>query len=231
MFDSWEYPGSQGIGCNVVSPQDTTNYLAFLQLLRKDPVGKNLIISAATSLLPWKGPNGNPLTDVSGFAKVFDYISIMNYDVSGPWLSYVGPNAPLDDSCAPAANRQGSAIAGVKAWTAAGMPIHKIVLGVASYGHSFTVHPNEAFGGSGQNLVAYPSFDSSKPPNGDAWDGGAGTDVCGNNNPPGGIFDFWGLVKGGFLNKDGSVAKGIYSRYDTCSQTVRFRSCFRQASR
>ena len=44
---SWEFPGKQSIGCNVVSPSDTANYLLFLQELRKDPIGAQLILTAA----------------------------------------------------------------------------------------------------------------------------------------------------------------------------------------
>ncbi|KAI0784678.1 chitinase [Abortiporus biennis] len=219
-FD-WEYPGNQGIGCNVVSPNDTTNFLLFLQQLRQDPIGRNLFLTAATSVLPWKGPQGTPLTDVSGFAKVLNYIAIMNYDISGSWLSYVGPNAPLDDSCAPAANQQGSATAAIKAWTAAGIPENQIVLGVPSYGHSFRVPVNDAFTGTNGtgSLVAFPPFDAQDPTVGDAWDDAAGTDECGNPTGPGGNFDFWGLIDGGFLKSNGDVADGIAYRFDTCSQT------------
>lgn len=34
----------------------------------------NLILSAAVSLKPFLDSNGNPMSDVSGFAKVLDYI-------------------------------------------------------------------------------------------------------------------------------------------------------------
>jgi chitinase len=44
-----------------------------------------MILTAATSSLPWNGPDGQPLTDVSGFAKVLDYVAIMNYDIWGHW--------------------------------------------------------------------------------------------------------------------------------------------------
>ncbi|KIK75153.1 glycoside hydrolase family 18 protein, partial [Paxillus rubicundulus Ve08.2h10] len=133
----WEYPNSQGTGCNTISPNDTQNFLAFLQELRKDPVGAKLTISAATSILPFIDATGSHSTDVTGFAEVFDYITVMNYDVFGPWSAAVGPNAPLNDTCAPPDDQVGSAVTAVKAWTAAGMPLNKIVLGVAAYGHSF----------------------------------------------------------------------------------------------
>ena len=103
------------------------------------------------------------------------------------------------------------------------MPPHQIVLGVASYGHSFTVAPEDAFDCENDDdvLVPYPPFDKSKQPLGDAWDDPTvGTDECGNPTGPEGNFDFWGLIKGGFLFENGTVAEGIAYRFDECSQTA-----------
>ncbi|KAI0076134.1 chitinase [Panus rudis PR-1116 ss-1] len=222
-FD-WEYPGNQGIGCNVISPNDTSNFLSFLQQLRKDPVGQKLILTAAAPITPWKGPDGNSLTDVSEFAKVLDYVAVMNYDISGPWLDYVGANAPLNDTCAPEANQQGSAVSALKAWTDAKFPAHQLVLGVPSYGHSFTVDVSDALDcdadGDASVLAEFPPFDKSNPPTGDAWADAAGPDECGVQQPPGGNYDFWGLVTNGFLFENGTVASGIDYRFDECSQTA-----------
>lgn len=145
----------------------------------------------------------------------------MNYDIWGSWSSAVGPNAPLNDTCASPANQQGSAVSGVAQWSAAGMPANQIVLGVASYGHSFFVDKSAAITSSGK-MNAYPAFDASKQPTGDKWDDGAGTDECGNVSGPGGNFDFWGLIDAGFLTSNGTAASGIDYRFDTCSQTVGF---------
>lgn len=216
-FD-WEYPNKQGIGCNAISPDDSANFLSLLQLLRTTPSTKNLILSAAVSITPFASTTGAPMTDVSAFAKVLDFIEMMNYDIWGSWSSAVGPNAPLDDSCAPAPDQQGSATSGVKAWMAAGMPANQIVLGVAAYGHSFSVSPQNAL--QGGSLVAFPSFNKNNQPAGDNWDGAPGTDVCGNPTPQGGIFNFWGLIANGFLTSSGQPAEGIDYRFDTCSQTA-----------
>src|SRR6266851_689184 len=145
----------------------------------------------------------------------------MNYDVWGSWSPSVGPNAPLDDSCAP--SPQGSAKSAVKAWTGAGFPIHKIILGVPAYGHSYHVDPSNALDASGK-LKPYVPFDKSQQPAGDKWDSTAsGVDSCGNPNVVGGLFNFWGLIDGGFLAQNGTVAKGIDYTFDQCSQTVSYR--------
>ncbi|KAF8622115.1 hypothetical protein AX15_007250 [Amanita polypyramis BW_CC] len=216
-FD-WEYPGLQGVGCNLVNPQDSANFLAFLQELRSHPDGAKLILTAATQIVPFRGVNGQPSTNVAGFAHVLDWAAIMNYDVWGPWSPKVGPNAPLDDSCAEPANRIGSAMSAVKAWHAAGFPYNRLVLGVASYGHSFRVKPSNAF--SGYSLASYPQFDSSNEPVGDAWDDAAGVDVCGNPTGPGGNVNFWGLVSLGYLNNHGKPQNGIAYKFDDCSKTA-----------
>ncbi|KAF9481870.1 glycoside hydrolase family 18 protein [Pholiota conissans] len=218
-FD-WEYPANQGIGCNAISPKDTTNFLSFLQELRKDPVGSGLILTAATSIVPFFGPDGNPLTDVSGFSKVLDWIAIMNYDIWGPWSPTVGPNAPLNDTCASSQNQAGSAVSAVRQWNKAGIPVDQIVLGVAAYGHSFQVSKANAFKpGSTTAIAAFPAFNTSAHPSGDSWDDAAGVDVCGNPQTAGGNIDFWGLVQLGYLNADGTPKTNIAYRFDTCSQT------------
>jgi chitinase len=132
----------------------------------------------------------------------------------------VGPNAPLYDTCAPAADQEGSAVSAVKAWSTAGFPPNRTILGVASFGYSFHVNQSGALDASG-NINLYAPFDKSQQPKGDKWDYPAGSvDVCGNPNVVG-IFDFWGLIDGGFLLYDGTVANGIDYYFDNCSRTVR----------
>lgn len=217
-FD-WEYPGRQGIGCNTISPSDSANFLALLQELRQDPLGAKLTLTAAASITPFAGPDGNPMADVSAFAKVLDWIAIMNYDIWGPWSPTVGPNAPLDDSCAAAENRVGSGVSAVNSWHAAGIPLNQIVLGVPAYGHSFRVNKSDALVNGTQTLAPHPKFDATNRPVGDAWDDAAGPDECGAAQLPGGTMDFWALVEQGYLNRDGSFANGVPHSYDQCSQT------------
>ena len=144
----------------------------------------------------------------------------MNYDIWGSWSNSVGPNAPLDDSCAPAGDQDGSAMSAVKAWTTAGFPADQIILGVAAYGHSFHVAQSSAVNAS-SNIQLFAPFDKSQQPAGDKWDGTAtGVDECGNPNVVGGVFDFWGLIDGGFLTNNGTAANGIDYTFDNCSQTV-----------
>ena len=67
----------KGLACNVISPEDVANLLAFFKEVRAHPDGKNLYLTAAGSLNPWNGPDGKASTDLKGFADVLDYIMIM----------------------------------------------------------------------------------------------------------------------------------------------------------
>ncbi|KAJ7586301.1 chitinase [Mycena floridula] len=223
-FD-WEYPNHQGVGCNVINSDDTANFLAFLQELRQTSIGKNLTLSAATSLKPWMDASGQPSKDVSAFSKVLDYIAIMNYDVwSNEFSPTAGPNAPLNDTCAPTADQTGSAVSSVQAWLNAGFPVNQIALGVPSYGHSFVVDPSAALQNSSKpanttTLASYPPYNASKGHTGDSWDDDGGDDVCGVFQGPSGVYNFWGMIADGYLDVNGSVKKGIDYRFDECSQT------------
>ncbi|KAF8160708.1 glycoside hydrolase superfamily [Crassisporium funariophilum] len=220
-FD-WEFPGIQGIGCNLVNSNDTSNFLSFLQELRNSTIGKNLILSAATYVTPWVDSTGSPSTNVAEFSKVLDYMAIMNYDIKSNPATGAGPSSPLDDSCAPVGARAGSAKSAVSAWTDAGMPIDQIVLGVPAYGHSFVISPNQLLtNASNPNaaLSAYPAFTVGVERRGDRWDGDGGLDTCGVMTGPGGVYTYWGLIEEGFLNEDGSVQPGIEYRFDDCSET------------
>lgn len=216
-FD-FEYPNRQGLGCNTISANDTTNFLLFLQELRSLPGASDVQFTAASSLFPWNNAEGVQSTDLSGFADVLDYIMIMNYDLYGMWSANTGPNAPLASAC-DARNNQGSATAGIDAWIAAGVPADKIVLGVAAYGHGFRVNQTSALG-NGTKLNFYANFNSSDRFQGSSWDNDPPIDDCGNAQPHGGTYPFWSMItEAGFLDESGEPLDGIVSAYDDCSQT------------
>ncbi|PVG03691.1 glycoside hydrolase [Serendipita vermifera] len=127
----WEYPNAAGAG-NEYSPDDAENLLTFLELLRKTlpPSAK---ISAATALWPFAGKDGQPLRDVSRFARVLDWIMLMNYDVWGS-SPEPGPNAPLSDECGTSTQPLANAKAAIQSWIEAGFPPAQIVLGIPAYG-------------------------------------------------------------------------------------------------
>lgn len=147
----------------------------------------------------------------------------MNYDVKSNFSVGAGPNAPLDDSCAPPGARIGSAMSAVKAWTAAGIPASQIVLGVPAYGHSFVTNlPSGSSNSAAENpsSLLYPPYFANVEHHGDKWDGEGGLDVCGAAQGPGGVYTYWGLMQEGFLDQSGLPLNGVLSGFDNCSQTV-----------
>ena len=129
----WEYPGTQGAEGNIIAPQDSANYLLFLRLLRST-LPSDAFISAATQVWPFADESGRPMKDVSEFAKVLDWVAIMNYDIWGS-SSTPGPNSPLSDACGTSTQPLGNAYAAVESWTNAGFPANQLVLGTAAYGY------------------------------------------------------------------------------------------------
>ncbi|GAA5950408.1 hypothetical protein JCM21900_003725 [Sporobolomyces salmonicolor] len=128
----WEYPGTQGAAGNEVSTSDTANLLLFLKALRAALPNKRL--STCTTQQAYIGANGSPLTNVAAYAAVLDNILVMNYDVWGA-SSTPGPNAPLEDSCSGSMQPNANELSAIQAWTAAGMPASKILMGIPAYGY------------------------------------------------------------------------------------------------
>jgi chitinase len=212
-----------GVGCNVKNINDTANFLAFLHQLRNTTAGSNVTLSATAGITPWADSKGIPSKNVSDFSNALDFVTLMSYDIASNSTFGAGSSSPLFDSCAPISARTGSVESGVSAWTAAGFPKNQIVIGVPAYGHSFSV----LSGGSGPNtsttLPMYP-FYSEVRVRGDNWDAFPNaTNVCGVQEGCGGTYEYWGLIKGGFLNPDGSPQTGIKYRFDNCTKTVGLR--------
>ncbi|TFK88544.1 glycoside hydrolase family 18 protein [Polyporus arcularius HHB13444] len=207
----WEYPnGNKSVAGDLFrDDDDTSNFLAFLKTLRSK--ASNLTLSAAAPGQPWLDMHQKPWTNMSEFASVLDFVVIMNYDRFGSWSATAGPNAALDDSCvANATLRQGSAVSSIKAWTDAGFPASKLVLGVPAYGHGFPVPAGHATNPN-RSIALYPPVDASRLPlHGDKWDDPAA---------PGGTFTFQGLMDNGYLKQDGTPADGIYYTFDNCTKT------------
>ncbi|KAJ4005551.1 hypothetical protein NW752_002384 [Fusarium irregulare] len=216
-FD-WEYPNKQGLGCNVINKDDTANFLEFLQELRKDPVGKEMFLTAAGSLFPWNDKNGTASKDLGGFADVLDYIMIMNYDLYGAWAPVAGPNAALSRSC-DERNTMGAGDEAVAKWTGAGIPASQIVLGLPNYAHGFRVNATSAFNKQ-KKLNLYPAQNSTDRFQGSSWDDDPRIDDCGNPSPPSGTYPFWSMIEEAkFLDTKGNPAPGIAYTWDKCSKT------------
>ncbi|KAJ7670472.1 glycoside hydrolase superfamily [Mycena rosella] len=105
--------------CNAVAANDSVNFLAFLQQLQQE--NSTLLLTATVGTEPFMGGDGNPMADVSAFAKVLNRIELMVYDTWNPNKT-AGAKAPLTD-CAP--HQFGSVTSAVAAWTAAKFPVEQ----------------------------------------------------------------------------------------------------------
>ncbi|KAG6826963.1 hypothetical protein H0H92_013737 [Tricholoma furcatifolium] len=198
-FD-WEFPNELGVG-NLYSPSDASNYIAFLSDLRAE-LGPEAFITLSVSTSPFLGSNNQSMPDVSSLAEPISYIAIMNYDIYGPFSSTTGPNAPLNLTCSSysEARSNPSATSAIQAWIDAQMPASQIVLGVPSYGHTYSVPSSQAL--SNNNTISlYSNFS------------GSGTKS--------GQYTFAQMVSLGYLSESGaaSTASNISYFFDNCSQT------------
>ncbi|KAJ9068703.1 hypothetical protein DSO57_1026045 [Entomophthora muscae] len=137
----WEYPGRAAAKCNVYAPDDSANYLLLLKELRaaldKEFPNDHKLITAAVRVKPFDGPDGKPMADVSAFAKYFDFINIMAYDIMGSWSNTIGPNAPFVADTVKGGDSF-SYTQGIDDWLAAGFPPSKLTAGLAFYGRTLT---------------------------------------------------------------------------------------------
>lgn len=136
----WEYPGRLGDNCNAFDPQvDASNFLKFLQNLRQQldkTFGQRAkLLTLAVRVEPFDGPNG-PISDVSEYAKVVDFASIMAFDINGGWNNATGPNTPFNYE--PGKGLQVSFVSAIDAWTKAGWPASQLNAGYGFYGRSTT---------------------------------------------------------------------------------------------
>jgi chitinase len=144
----WEYPVGGGLSTNIKRSADKTNFTLLLQKLREklDAQGS---IDGQKYLLTIAGGAGSfyvTNTELSKIAGYVDYATIMTYDMHGTWDGYTDLNAPLYAPSEASPQYKWSVDQSVKAWTGAGFPASKIVLGMPFYGYIYT---NVTGGGNG----------------------------------------------------------------------------------
>jgi len=130
----WEYPGQIGDN-NVFRPEDKENFTSILKLLREklDSVaaGKNkYLLTIAT------GANQSYLdhTNMQEAQQYLDFINIMTYDYFTGGSKITGHHANLEFSKFDNKTYNRSSRNAVEEHINAGIPVHKIVLGVPFYG-------------------------------------------------------------------------------------------------
>jgi GH18 family chitinase/LysM repeat protein len=139
----WEYPGAPDIpGIPPAEKDEGKNYLAFLVVLKNLLKGKSVSIAAPSSYWYLKQ---YPIKDIS---KVIDYIVYMTYDLHGQWDT---ENSFSQEGCA-----HGNCLRSqvnltetqysLAMITKAGVPSHKVIVGVTSYGRSFKMAEAGCYG-------------------------------------------------------------------------------------
>lgn len=140
----WEFPVEGGEPGVKHRPEDADNYLLLIRELRerlrvqevKD--GRPYLLTVATSA------TAGTLTVRFRFPELsdhVDWINLMAYNLSGPWLPETGHQAPLygNPQAPPPAH---SVAAGINRYLSLGVPRDKLVIGVPFYGQGLKSVPN-----------------------------------------------------------------------------------------
>lgn len=151
----WEYPKGS---------DDKKNFVLLLKELREafeaeaqELKKPRLLLSAAVPVGPDNIRGGY---DVPAIASYLDFINLMAYDFHGKWERETGHNAPL---YAPSTDsewrKQLSVDNAASLWVKMGAPKEKLVIGMPTYGRSFTLAnpdkhgPNAPASGGGREGV------------------------------------------------------------------------------
>lgn len=133
----WEYPNSVGNG-NIHRPEDKQNYTKLLKELRhrfdqeEKAMGRHWIISVAVGASADFVAN----TEMRKVQRYVDSVNLMSYDYyESDSDATTGHHAPLYTN--PDDPKHISADASVRLFEGAGVPAHKLVLGVPFYGRAW----------------------------------------------------------------------------------------------
>eukprot|EP00093_Oithona_nana_P014013 14013.XXX_692283_694942_1 [CDS] Oithona nana genome sequencing. len=147
----WEYPKSS----------DRENFVAYLKELHEafafeaeETGNSKLLLSAAVPVGPDNVRGGY---DVPMVSKYLDFINLMAYDFHGKWEKQAGHNAPLFPPSSDSEWRKQLSVSfAAKMWTRLGTPKEKLVIGMPTYGRSFTLSDPS------QYIVNSPAKDGGK---------------------------------------------------------------------
>ncbi|ETN57952.1 brain chitinase and chia [Anopheles darlingi] len=130
----WEFPGHH----DGDTSNDKTNFALLLQELAAELHQHGLLLTAAVAA---SEPIASIAYDIPATVAHLDYALLMAYDFNGAWNDFTGHNAPLfaGPSDQNDFQRMLNVEHSVNYWLGQGAPANKLVLGVPTYGRSFTL--------------------------------------------------------------------------------------------
>ncbi|HLJ86748.1 MAG TPA: glycosyl hydrolase family 18 protein [Candidatus Angelobacter sp.] len=155
-FDiDWEFP---------TQPQDRANFVALLKEFRQqlDAGGSGHLLTAA---LP-AGEQNFSFIDLPGAARQLDFVNLETFDYAGAFSNHTGFSAPLfQTQFDPNPNLNANFT--VQSYLEAGVPSHKILMGIPFFDTGWAITGPSAAGQNGQFVAAInPNApDSGNPPN------------------------------------------------------------------
>lgn len=136
----WEYPAIAGEEGNVYRQEDKQNFTLMLKALRSelDTLEKNSGKKKLLTIAVGGFSNFIQNTEMDKVQQYLDFVNLMTYDFYH--RDVAGHHTNLYNSkIFPAENYADKTF---KAFAAAGVPAHKLVMGIAFYSRSFTLKPN-----------------------------------------------------------------------------------------
>ncbi|HNY78936.1 MAG: glycoside hydrolase family 18 protein [Sedimentisphaerales bacterium] len=136
----WEYPNSPGAG-NVYRPQDVQNFTLLLQAVREEldrlsarkPDHRHYLLTIATGANQHYVDN----TELGKLHRYLDFLNIMTYDFYHGGDHRTGHHSNFRPSSSPERDKN-SIVHAVDLHIQAGVPPHKINLGIPFYGRKWT---------------------------------------------------------------------------------------------
>ena len=122
----WEYPTSSAAGISS-SPDDTKNFTQMMKAIRK-AIGKKKLLTLATAA-------GAEYIDFRAILSSIDFVNVMSYDMG---------SAPIHHAALYPSEHTGklTASTAIEAHMKAGVPAHKLTMGVPFYGRGGKNYPN-----------------------------------------------------------------------------------------
>lgn len=138
----WEYPGQQGED-NVYRPEDKENFTLLLKTVREH-LDRQAAQDGLTGTDPYlltiaAGANQSFIdhTNMAEARQYLDFVNLMTYDFHGSWTDHTGHLSNLFPPAVSREPNEPSGSASVQLYIEAGVPAHKIILGVPFYGRGW----------------------------------------------------------------------------------------------